>query len=275
MRSLRVLITLSRPLGWLLAPLVYLIGLFYSGATLSGVSILQIMLLSFPFCIVLFGINDIYDYGSDKLNPRKNPLDLTDKDFHVIKSSAVVVILGLLLSAVLTKSVFNIAIMVLLIFFSYFYSAPPLRFKERPPLDSVSNGLIFLLVFALGYSLGKPVYDIPLKIYLVGLCVSGIHAYSTVMDYDTDNAVGHKTFSTVYGKRTACLYALLCFLSALFFAKIGRDSINYYFAFCSIIFVVAFIHPTRRVAYFLFRLIFAGFMVTALVFVYPYLRALA
>jgi len=79
MRSLILLVKVSRPLGWVVAPLVFNIGLYYSNANLSLTSLIQIVLPSFPFSIILYRINDIYDYDSDKLNPRKTILEFKEE----------------------------------------------------------------------------------------------------------------------------------------------------------------------------------------------------
>ena len=74
------------------------------------------------------------------------------------------------------------------------YSVPPVRLKERPPLDSLANGLgFFLLPFVMGYSLGADPAAMPLKYYLLALSVCGIHALATAADYDADLAAGHRT----------------------------------------------------------------------------------
>ena len=72
--------------------------------------------------------------------------------------------------------------MFLLIAVSY-YSAPPIRLKEGPPLDSISNGILFFLAFSLGYSFGNKIWDIPLKISFVAIGVMGIDSFGAVMDY--------------------------------------------------------------------------------------------
>jgi len=44
MQSLILLIKVSRPLGWVVAPLVFVIGLYYSNANLSLISVIQFVL---------------------------------------------------------------------------------------------------------------------------------------------------------------------------------------------------------------------------------------
>lgn len=268
---LTLLVKVSRPVGWITAPLVFSIGLFYSGAKLAPLSVLQILLLSFPYCILLYGTNDIYDYKSDTLNPRKTSIKLDPKYHFIVKKSSSFVALVLVIGSLITLNLSNILATVSLLFFSYYYSAPPLRLKERPPLDSFSNGVLFFIVFSMGWSFGKGVFDIPAKIYFVSGCVMGIHSFSTVMDYTIDKGVGDRTFAVVFGKRTASAFALVLFISTLMFSKIGRASISCYIAFCSLLFLIASIFPSERLAFLLFKLVFTGFVVTAVIFLVSYL----
>jgi len=80
-----------------------------------------------------------------------------------------------------------------------------------------------------------------------------------------------RPLAAVFGNRAAYLFSFGAFVSALLFAYIGRPYINYYFAFCSLIFLVSAIFPSEKLAIFLFKLIFEGFIVTPLLFVVPYL----
>ena len=57
-----LLLKMSRPVSWVFAPLVFLVGFACFGAVLTPVSLFQLVLLSIPYCIFLYGINDIYDF---------------------------------------------------------------------------------------------------------------------------------------------------------------------------------------------------------------------
>ena len=99
-----------------------------------------------------------------------------------------------LAGALLTRNGCNIAATCGLLVVAWAYSVPPLRLKERPPLDSLANGLgFFLLPFVMGYSLGADPAAMPLKYYLLALSVCGIHALATAADYEADKAAGHRT----------------------------------------------------------------------------------
>jgi len=254
-----------------IAPLVFAIGLYYSNSDFSLISVIQMILLSFPLSIILYGINDIYDYDSDSLNPRKNSLDLNEKEQEFIKRVSILISILLLASSIATVNLSNLLSMLMPISISYFYFSPPVRLKEKPPFDSISNGLLFFLAFSLGYSFGAEIWAIPLKIYFVAICVMGIHSFGAVMDYTADKVAGQRTIATFFGKRTASIFSCAAFLSAYLFANIGRQYINYYFAFCSLVFLISAIFPSEKLAAFLFKLIFLGFIITALLFVFPYL----
>ena len=119
--------------------------------------------------------------------------------------------------------------MVLLAFLSYFYSAPPLRFKERPPLDSFANDvgyffLPFLLGFSFSFSFGGSIsnnFDVWVDIILITFCVLGFHAFTSIADYTADKKAGYKTFATVFGKRSANFNALLTFIITLFVVNVS------------------------------------------------------
>ncbi len=270
MKNISILIKTSRPLSWILAPMVFLMGLLASGGELSFLSAIQGFLLAFPYCILLYGINDVYDYKSDMLNPRKNLVEgiiLKPKHHQFVKKTSFFVALILILTSLLTFNATNLFGMVLLLFFSYFYSAPPLRFKVKPPLDSFANGILYFFApFIIGFSFNDALVNIPIKVYLIAICVMGIHSFSTIMDYSVDKKIGDKTFSGMFGKRFASLFAFIAFIFALSFAGINTVMINYYLIFCSILFLIVSIFPSERLASVFFKLIFLGFIVTSIMF---------
>jgi len=75
-------LNVSRPPLWIALPLVFSMGLAYGRRGLADpafawtpLMILQLFLLSFPFCLFTFGLNDIYDWKSDAINPRKTGME--------------------------------------------------------------------------------------------------------------------------------------------------------------------------------------------------------
>src|SRR3954447_16147932 len=73
-RKLLFLIQVSRPIIWPVLPLVYGLGLNAAHAPLSAAAVLQMVLLTFPTNLIGCGLNDIYDYESDRRSPRRRAI---------------------------------------------------------------------------------------------------------------------------------------------------------------------------------------------------------
>jgi 4-hydroxybenzoate polyprenyltransferase len=98
------------------------------------------------------------------------------------------------------------------------YSAPPLRLKTRPPLDSLSNGL-YILPGAAAYAALTGTAP-PLAALAGGwLWTMAMHTYSAVPDIEPDRRAGIETLATVLGRDRALAYCAVCWLlSAAAFA---------------------------------------------------------
>src|SRR4029079_9445082 len=178
--KLLFLIQVSRPIIWPVLPLVYGLGLNASHAPLSIAAIFQIITLTLPMNLVGCGINDIYDYESDRRSRRRRALwgaVVCNEDRPLVYRAALVMMPLIVLGACLTRNWDNIVATVALLLVAWLYSVTPMRLKERPPLDSLANGFgYFLLPFTMGYSLNANPREMPLKYYLLALCVCGVHA---------------------------------------------------------------------------------------------------
>ncbi len=270
-----VVFQVSRPLGWLIAPLVFLLGLTAFGTPLTPLAIVQIVLLSIPYCILLYGTNDIYDYEADKLNPRKPVRDSVEMEteiFPMVRKLSLLVAVLLIVSAVLTLNPTNILAMCILLFFSYFYSAPPLRFKQWPPMDSVSNGILYFFApVLLGASFGASLLALPIQVYFITAGVMGIHSFSTIMDHSADQLVGERTFATVYGIRAASIFTVVVFVIAYLFAGFQGMIVGYFLIFCAVLAVIITIVPSEKWAKYFFYATGVGFGVVAVFEVLRYL----
>ena len=166
--------------------------------------------------------------------------------------------------ALVTRNGFNIAATCGLMLVAWAYSVPPVRLKERPPLDSLANGLgFFLLPFVMGYSLGADPLAMPLKYYLLALSVCGIHALATAADYDADKAAGHRTLAVAYGRRAAAAFALATFAVALLVGDYQGVAVRVYLAVGAAATLAATIVPRDWVISAACVTIFVGFLVAA------------
>jgi 4-hydroxybenzoate polyprenyltransferase len=170
----------------------------------------------FNRAVVVFGVNDVYDYPSDLRNPRKAADGFEGTILHPIYHedvlrTAYVSTVFIILSALLTGTLSNIGTTLLLVLLGWQYSAPPLRLKEVPILDSISNGAIVSLAWLVGFTVsGSSVVTAPTKGYMLGLCTAGVHALGAVVDAEADRTAGQRTIATALGRQQAALFAALC-----------------------------------------------------------------
>jgi 4-hydroxybenzoate polyprenyltransferase len=167
-----------------------------------------------------------------------------------------------ILGAAATQNWDNLVATVSLLLVAWMYSVPPLRLKERPPLDSLANGLgYFLLPLVMGYSLGAEPRSMPQRYYLLALSVCGVHALSTAVDYDADKSAGHRTLATVYGRRTAAAFALVSFFVTWLVGDFHGAAVRAYLSVCVLASLLATILPRNRVIAAACTTIFVGFMI--------------
>ncbi|MGH9818414.1 MAG: UbiA family prenyltransferase, partial [Candidatus Acidiferrales bacterium] len=169
-----------------------------------------------------------------------------------------------ILGACLTRNWDNIVATGSLVLVAWLYSVPPARLKERPPLDSLANGLgYFLLPFVMGYSLGADSQTMPLRYYLLALCVCGVHALATAADYEADRAAGHRTLAVVFGRRTAAAVAFAAFLITWLAADFHGTAVRAYIAICLVATLATVLMPWNRVIAAACVTLFTGFLIAA------------
>lgn len=267
MGRLIFLVQISRPIVWPVLPLVYALGLHAARAELAVVAILQMALLTFPMNFIGCALNDIYDYESDRRSSRRRAIwgaMVRAEDRPLIWQVCLAMMPLVVFGACLTRNWDNFIATVSLVLVAWLYSVPPVRLKERPPLDSLANGLgYFLLPFVMGYSLAADPRSMPLRYYLLALCVCGVHALATAADFEADRDAGHRTLAVVFGRRAAATLAFVIFLITLLAADFHGVAVRAYIAVCTLVTLIAALLPRDRIIAAACVTVFAGFLIAA------------
>ena len=216
MSPLRRLLLRSRPRFWLYLAGPVLVGVAYGATSVDGLrSPAALVLFAYflvPANVYLYGINDLFDASIDRENPKKSDQEIRYRGGRAtplaVAASAAI---GLWLLAVLPSTAVPYVLGFLVL--GAAYSAPPLRLKGRPPLDSLSNGL-YVLPGAAAYA--ALAGTAPPTLALLGgwLWAMGMHTYSAVPDIDPDRRGGIRTTATVLGRRGALAYCAGCWVLA-------------------------------------------------------------
>lgn len=211
--TLARLLTVSRPALWINTLGVALTGLWLSGRLWNQDPRWWALLLylSFPFNLLIYGVNDLYDQAEDAASSRKGGWQGAR---GAVRGLPAAILLSNLPFAALLPFMPPAASAVLLLCAALFvaYSLPPLRLKGRPPLDSWSNVAYALPALLPALLLGG---HVPWRVFAVLAAYSvGKHAFDAVQDVSADRAAGTSTTATWLGPRGTAVYSLLWFLLA-------------------------------------------------------------
>lgn len=207
----------SRPISWVNTAYPFLAGYFVTTHQLTNLAIVGTVYFLIPYNLLMYGINDVFDYESDLRNPRKGGVEglkLERKLHPLIVTVAVVSNIPFLVYMFLQgNTAANIAL-AFVVFMVVAYSAPLLRFKERPVLDSVTSSIHFVgpLVYALLLTGWSDAY-LP---YVIAFFLWGMasHAFGAVQDIIADRQAKIGSIATVFGARKTVLFATILYSMA-------------------------------------------------------------
>ncbi|RAV33705.1 prenyltransferase [Corynebacterium heidelbergense] len=199
--TLPMLFSVSRPLSWVNT--AYPFGVAYALVTreVSWTLILGTLFFLIPYNLAMYGINDVFDYESDLVNPRKGGVEgaVAPPDNHrtILIASAVATIPFLVYLVAVGNLSANL-VLAFSVFAVIAYSAKGLRFKEIPFVDSATSAVHFVspMVYALVLA------DVHWSAQLVAVCAAffcwsmASQAFGAVQDVVADRAGGLRSIAT-------------------------------------------------------------------------------
>lgn len=223
MRLSRVL-KISRPRFWLYEAGTYLAGAAAAYAISDGsiYSFLSLPLIAFfvyfvfPANLFIYGINDIYDYETDKLNPKKTEYEaLVTPAEHPHLWRWIFLTSIPFIPFMYGASMHAVAAFGIFLLCAAQYSALPIRAKAVPVLDAAFSAGHYVAtgVFAYLIAGGENLSATPIIAAMAW--AMAMHAYSAVPDIHADRDAGLRTIATLFRKSgTIILCALLYALAA-------------------------------------------------------------
>jgi 4-hydroxybenzoate polyprenyltransferase len=221
--KMKRLLNISRPRFW-----IYVLGTFMVGAIAAGdprlleletLIMLGVLFLFFtyPANLMIYGVNDIYDYETDKHNQKKIDYEelVEPKDQKVLWLSIAlwvipffIVLFWLNWQASIAFLIFNLT--------SVYYSATPIRAKTNPPLDIIFSSIIYISPAVIGFfATGN--MDISWLGIVGGLLwASAMQTYSAVPDIEADKKGGVSTLATVLGQNKSLWFCLTAYTLATY-----------------------------------------------------------
>ncbi|MCC7543350.1 prenyltransferase [bacterium] len=218
LESVRAILLASRPVSWINTAVPFVVAYFFAGGQISMTFWVLASYFLFPYNILLYGVNDIFDYESDLQNDRKGGIEgsiVAPERRHVIwlAIAATTLIWGVWIWTVLEPA--GLLAMLVVVVLAHTYSLKGLRFKEVPLLDSINSSLHFVGPAFIGMLVGPThqILDLPLTAFFFWGVAS--HALGAIQDIEPDRAAGIRSIATQWGARqtirfTIVMYSLSC-----------------------------------------------------------------
>lgn len=215
--TLRQLLGSSRPLSWINTGYPFAAAYLLAGGGLDAALLVGTVFFLVPYNLLMYGVNDVFDHESDLRNPRKGGAEGIVLDRRIHRTTLWAAALGSLpfVAALLALGGLASGTVLLVVLAAVVgYSAPEIRLKERPGLDSLTSATHFVGPAAFGLVLaGAPVGG-PALAALSAFLLWGMasHALGAVQDIRPDREAGIGSIATVLGaartmRLVLCLYA--------------------------------------------------------------------
>jgi 4-hydroxybenzoate polyprenyltransferase len=217
--ALRTMVVSSRPLSWVNTAFPFGLTYYLLVGEFDAVFLVGSVFFLIPYNVLMYGINDVFDYESDLRNPRKGGVEgaLLPPELHrpMIILAALLPI-PLLVPLVLWGTFTSTAVLSLSLFVVVAYSAKNFRFKEIPVVDSITSSLHFVMpaIYAMAF-VGADVTGLALTLlgsfFLWGMAS---HAFGAVQDVVADREAQVASVATVIGAKGTVRLAIALYLAS-------------------------------------------------------------
>ncbi|MFK4837265.1 prenyltransferase [Microbacterium sp. ZW T2_14] len=216
---MRQLLIASRPVSWINTAYPFAAAYLLTTRQIDATLVVGTLFFLVPYNLAMYGINDVFDYESDLRNPRKGGAHgaVLDRRLHrATLWTAGLLCLPFVAYLVVVGSPVSWLVLAASLFFVVFYSAPPLRLKERPFADSVTSSIHFFSPAVYALVLAGATWTLPLGALIVAFALWGVasHAFGAVQDVVADREAGIASIATARGARWTVRFALACYGAA-------------------------------------------------------------
>ncbi|EXJ51557.1 prenyltransferase [Microbacterium sp. MRS-1] len=215
----RQLLLSSRPVSWINTAYPFAAATVLTTGRIDATLIVGTVFFLIPYNLAMYGINDVFDYESDLRNPRKGGAHgaVLERRLHATTLwAAALSCLPFVVYLVLVGTPISWLVLAISLFFVVFYSAPPLRLKERPVADSMTSSIHFFSPAVYGLVLAGATWTWQLSAVIVAFALWGIasHAFGAVQDVVADREADISSIATVFGARATVRLAIAGYAAA-------------------------------------------------------------
>ncbi|MEE6281342.1 prenyltransferase [Georgenia sunbinii] len=217
--AVRQLVGASRPVSWINTAYPFAAAYLMTGGGVDLPLVVGALYFLIPYNLLMYGINDVFDYESDLRNPRKGGIEgvVLNRRWHRLTIVAAVVSnVPFLLVLLAWGSVASALVLAVSVFAVVAYSAPGLRFKERPGLDSLTSSTHFVSPAVFGLALAGGELTGTAVVALVAFFLWGVasQAFGAVQDVVADREGRIGSIATALGAARTVRLAMVLYAAA-------------------------------------------------------------
>lgn len=220
MNTLKSLFWSSRPVSWINTAYPFALAYWFITERVDAVLVVGTLFFLIPYNLLMYGVNDVFDYESDLRNPRKGGIEgaLLDPKLHQVTLLVSAILpMPFLVFLIANGTAWSTGWLLLFVFTVVAYSAKGLRFKEIAVLDSLTSASHFVgpMIFGLALA-GADFGDPKILAIIAAFTLWGVasHAFGAVQDVTADRAAGIRSIATFFGARVTTRFALISYLLA-------------------------------------------------------------
>ncbi|MBU3668872.1 MAG: prenyltransferase [Candidatus Taylorbacteria bacterium] len=169
-----------------------------------------------PANILIYGINDIFDYETDKLNPKKGTYEALVTPEKQKQLWLWIILNNIPFLFFVPKSTPLLISFFIFIFCATFYSAYPIRAKAKPVIDSLFSAGHYVATGVFGYFLAGGTATPTIPIVAGMLWAIAMHAYSAVPDIKADTEAKLKTIAILIGGKNTIYLCWILYLTSAY-----------------------------------------------------------
>lgn len=216
---MKTILLSSRPVSWVNTAYPFAAAYFLSTGGIDWVFVVGTVFFLIPYNLAMYGINDVFDYESDLRNARKGGIEgaVLDRSHHRrILWAAAISTIPFVVVLLTQGDAWAKLVLLVSLFAVVAYSAPGLRFKERPFLDSITSSTHFVSPAVYALVLTHAAFTPGIWAFLVAFFLWGMgsHAFGAVQDIVPDREGGLGSIGTVLGARATVAFAVLAYAGA-------------------------------------------------------------
>lgn len=217
--KLSEVLAVSRPLWWVATSVPFIVGALLAKQEVTATVIIGALYFLIPYNLLMYGVNDIFDYETDIRNERKHVMSklkhpslwrwimITNVPFWVYLA--------------LVGNVESLVFLFMMIFLVLAYSVKGLRYKELPFIDSFTSSFHYTSPFLFGLFLfSSP--DLWASAFAgFYFWAVGNHAFGAIQDIGPDREAGIKSIATYLGAGKTIVFTVIAYGLAIIAPVLG------------------------------------------------------